>query len=79
MDAPVDVHNGDMLRHTAALLLWAYFGWYLAATLADLLGLPMALGPIGGVIVGAIAMRDWRGQSPARSASHHLVPHGERS
>lgn len=71
--------SGGMFRRTVALLLWAYFGWYLTATVADILGLPMALGPVGSVLMGALALRDWPALTRARFARPPFVPTEQRS
>lgn len=49
-----------MLHRITAIGLWAYFGWYLASHVAALAGLPVALAPVGGVLMAAVALVDWR-------------------
>ena len=56
-----------MARRMVALALWAYFGWFLAATLAREAGLPLDYAALGGVAMGAFALVDWRRRMAARS------------
>jgi hypothetical protein len=49
-----------MARRVIALALWAYFGWYLTAMLAMAFGLPTQAAPIGGLLMGTLALVDWR-------------------
>ena len=62
-----------MLHRVTAIGLWAYFGWYLASHIAALAGLPVALAPVGGVLMAAVALVDWRtfvrGPSPVTGRS----------
>jgi hypothetical protein len=58
-----------MARRIAALLLWAYFGWFLTATIASLASLPVAVGPIGGLVMAAFALVDWRAGGVRRPRS----------
>ena len=48
------------MRRLIALFLWAYFGWYAAALLFDALGWNASFAPIGAVLMGAVALYDWR-------------------
>jgi hypothetical protein len=54
--------NGSMFRRVLATALWAYFGWYLAAHLAAVTGVPSSLAVIGGVAMGALALVDFPGR-----------------
>ena len=69
------------MRRLIALFLWAYFGWYAAALLFDALAWNESFAPIGAVLMGAVALYDWRPRrtSPAlgsatgrRRESHRL-------
>ena len=63
-----------MTRRIVATALWAYFGWFLAATLASAGLLPAAAAPIGGIVVAAIALYDWRHlrAAPPKNAADSL-------
>lgn len=60
-------HSSLMFRRTIALVLWTYFGWYLTALAATVIGLPTLIAPLGGIAMAAIALHDWR--SARRSAA----------
>jgi hypothetical protein len=47
-----------MLRRFVALALWAYFGWYLAAHLATLIGVPAELSVTGALVMALVATID---------------------
>jgi hypothetical protein len=49
-----------MLRRTIALILWAYFAWYLGALVANAAGLPSVIGPMAALAMAAFAVYDWR-------------------
>lgn len=49
-----------MTKRAVATILWFYAGWYAGATLAFLLGLAPALGPILGTAAAAIVAVDPR-------------------
>ena len=49
-----------MTRRIIATALWAYFGWFLAATVLSVLGLPTAISPVGGILMAGVALVDWR-------------------
>ena len=49
-----------MTRRIIATALWAYFGWFLAATVLSVLGLPTAISPVGGILMAGVALIDWR-------------------
>jgi hypothetical protein len=57
-----------MTRRIVAIALWGYFGWYLASLAAVGIGLPPAIGPVGGIIMAAVAAVDWRTLIRARAA-----------
>lgn len=57
-----------MTRRIVAAVLWGYFGWYLAAHVASLFGIPADLAPIGGLLMAAIALIDWGRLTRTRSA-----------
>ena len=59
------------MRRYIALALWAYFGWYAAAHVLSAAGGPTALAPLGGLLMGAIALRDLR---PWIAAWHRVDP-----
>lgn len=52
--------NGGMLRRVIATILWAYFGWYLAAHIVALADLPFGLAILGGAAMAAVASVDVR-------------------
>jgi hypothetical protein len=56
----VAAHCHRMLRRTIALVLWAYFAWYLVAMVANATGLTPALGPLAGLAMAVFAAYDWR-------------------
>ena len=55
----MDIVRG-MTRRIIAVTLWAYFGWFMAATVLSLLGLPTAISPLGGILMAGVALIDWR-------------------
>lgn len=58
-----------MARRLVALALWAYFGWFFTATLAGPAGLWTDFALLGGVLMGVIALVDWRSRLlPAENA-----------
>ena len=48
MSSPMDIVR-RMTRRIIATALWAYFGWFLAATVLSLLGLPTAISLLAGL------------------------------
>jgi hypothetical protein len=54
---PADTRG--MFRRLAALALWSYFAWYLAATLASFTDAPAAAGPIAAALTAAVAAIGW--------------------
>jgi hypothetical protein len=52
--------SSAMIRRIVAFALWGYFGWYVAAYLLSILGMPTTLAPIGAGVMVAIACVDWR-------------------
>ena len=57
-----------MTRRIIATALWAYFGWFLAATVLSLLGLSTAISPLGGILMAGVALIDWRRLAQAKPA-----------
>ena len=58
-----------MFRRFVAFALWAYFGWYAAAFVVSVLGIPTTLAPIGAAVMVVAAAIDWRGMRQPSSAS----------
>jgi hypothetical protein len=50
-----------MFRRIVAFALWAYFGWYAAAFVLSVLGMPTTLAPVGAAVMVVVAAIDWRG------------------
>ena len=48
-----------MIRRLSALVLWTYFAWYLAATLASLSGGPGEAGPIAALLTLFVGVVGW--------------------
>lgn len=63
-----------MMRRIVAAALWSYFGWYLAAHLASVFGLPLELAPAGGLLMLAIALLDRRWFTDRQGGSVQRVP-----
>ena len=66
-----------MIRRSLALALWAYFAWYLAATLASIIGAPSVAGPTAALLtlgVGAIGWARARRGAPTPAQGTELHP-----
>jgi len=67
-----------MKKRVLAAILWFYAGWYLGATLAVLLGVSPALGPIigaaaAGLIVGDPRRIIWTSRQRTRDAESKRI------
>jgi hypothetical protein len=68
-----------MKRRVLATILWFYAWWYAGATIAVLLDLSPALGPIMGVAAAAIFVGDprriiWAPKTPAATSGEGREP-----
>jgi hypothetical protein len=63
-----------MTRRIAALALWAYFAWYLAAMIASVIGGPAIAGPIAAVLTAALGIVGW---ARSRRAERRPAPQAE--
>jgi hypothetical protein len=54
-----EVSSSAMIRRFVAFALWAYFGWYAAAYVLSLFGMPTTLAPIGAAVMIVVAAVDW--------------------
>jgi hypothetical protein len=68
------VSSRAMIRRFVAFALWAYFGWYAAAYVLSLFGMPTTLAPIGAAVMVVIAAIDWPALVRASTASHAPEP-----
>jgi len=62
------------MRQIVSAALWAYFGWYLAAHLTSVFGLPNEIAPVGGLLMLAFAMVNWRWFRDRQSGTAERVP-----
>lgn len=69
-----------MTRRLVSLALWAYFAWYLAATIASITGGPAVAGPIAASLTAAVGAVGWvrARRSSAANTAPQLEAHAAR-
>jgi hypothetical protein len=69
-----------MLRRIVAFALWGYFGWYAAAYILSLFGMPTTLAPLGAAAMIVIAGVDWRAilRASSPTTAPEVIEAGQR-